>query len=143
LKACDCITASVYDWSDKSRIQTQLTNIWKAIVCGGRDFSDRKMVFAVLDKLDVGHVIEGGAKGADSLAREWAIARCRPFTEYTANWAEHGRGAGPRRNAEMLTEQFIDAVVAFPGGRGTDHMRALAGGQGLPVIDAHSLLASA
>lgn len=133
LKVCQCITPSVYDAANKDRIENRLQTVWKAIVCGGRNFSNKSLLFETLDELDVHHVIEGGATGADALARQWAQQRFRPFTEYPANWTEHGRRAGPLRNAEML-EENPDAVVAFPGGRGTDHMIALAAERGVPII---------
>ena len=133
LKVCECLTPSVYDAANRDRIDSRLQTVWKAIVCGGRNFLDKSLLFATLDELDVRHVIEGGATGADALAREWAQQRFRPFTEYPANWMAQGRGAGPRRNAAML-EENPDAVVAFPGGRGTDHIIALAAGRGVPIV---------
>jgi|ERR1700674_539314 len=134
VKTCACTSNLVFDPADRSKVQQRVKiPVYKALVCGGRNFSDRKLLFSSLDKLDVGHVVEGGADGADTLAREWARARCRPFTEYTANWAEHGKGAGPRRNADMLEEE-PNAIVAFPGGRGTAHMVALAAGRGFLIV---------
>lgn len=107
----------------------------RVLVCGGRDFSDRETVFAVLDRLKRMHgrltVIQGGARGADALAREWCQAQdsVRMINE-PANWKEHGRAAGPIRNQHMLDEHRPDLVIAFPGGRGTADMveRALQAG---------------
>ena len=42
--------------------------------------------------------------------------------EFPADWAKHGKAAGPIRNAEMLTEFLPDYIVAFPGGKGTADM---------------------
>ena len=56
----------------------------KVLVCGGRDFDDRAAVYAKLDRLHADRpfraVIAGGARGADTLAIEWANqgSRC-PF----------------------------------------------------------------
>jgi hypothetical protein len=98
----------------------------RAIVCGGRDYDDRDSVFSILDrarvKLGLEFVIEGGALGADRLAREWAQARGVPFQTYEADWKGEGRSAGPKRNARMLHEGKPGCVIAFAGGNGTNNM---------------------
>lgn len=66
-------------------------------------------------------IISGGAKGADSLAIEWAKARGVTYEVHPAQWDVHGKAAGPIRNQEMI-DAGIDLLVAFPGGRGTAHM---------------------
>lgn len=49
------------------------------LVCGGRDYANRDLVFATLDRIDkqrgVKILIEGGANGADALARQWTRRR--------------------------------------------------------------------
>ena len=76
----------------------------KVIVCGGRDFDDKDRVFHVLDRLHARHprltIIEGGAAGADRLARWWAITRAVDYLTVPADWKKHGRAAGPKRNAQ-------------------------------------------
>jgi hypothetical protein len=89
------------------------------LVCGGRDFADRDWLFRVLDELGPSEVIHGAARGADRLAGEWARARGVACREYPADWKGQGRGAGFRRNPDL--------VVAFPGGRSTADMVAKAG----------------
>lgn len=110
----------------------------KVIVCGGRDYRNRDHLFAWLDKFHerycIEHLIQGGAKGADRLAREWAIARGIKWSEYRPDWGTYGRGAGPRRNQQMLN-QNPNFVVAFPGGRGTDDMINRAKAAGVKVCD--------
>jgi hypothetical protein len=72
------------------------------LVCGGRQFEDRVMLSAALDRLskDRGFslVVSGGARGADTLAEEWAKAAGLPTTVYHADWGKLGRKAGPIRN---------------------------------------------
>lgn len=113
--------------------------IW--IVCGGRDYADKEILFKTLDDLidttdDI--VIEGGAPGADTLAGEWAQARGVNFLVAPALWGFHGPKAGPLRNHFMGDiamalgmSEYADpdtfrvgrpGIVAFPGGRGTSHM---------------------
>jgi hypothetical protein len=56
-----------------------------------------------------------------------------PVSTFFAAWHEHGRGAGPIRNRQMLEEGRPDLVVAFPGGHGTAGMIKLALKAGVPV----------
>jgi len=102
---------------------------FRLLVCGGRDYSDRDALFSALDRVHdrvgVGCVIHGVARGADSLAGEWATARGIAQEPYPADWSQ-GRKAGPIRNRRMLEEGKPDGVVAFPGGRGTAGMVRLA-----------------
>ncbi len=52
---------------------------------------------------------------------------------YEADWHEHGRAAGPIRNARMIAEGRPDLVIAFPGGRGTADMVSRARKAGIEV----------
>ena len=89
------------------------------IVTGGRNYNDFAKVADVLDAMKVTRLIQGGATGADALAREWAQAMKVECITVNADWERHGRAAGPIRNEEMII-QYPDAiVVAFPGGSGT------------------------
>lgn len=97
------------------------------IICGGRDFDNREMLFARLDDfhqhtVKITRLIHGGARGADTLAGEWATARGVEAIACPANWKQHGRGAGPIRNQKMLDENNVAWVIAFQGGRGTADM---------------------
>ncbi len=108
----------------------------RVFVCGGRNYSDREAVFAALDAiwqsvpLDTLLIIQGGADGADALAREWCRTTGEAYVNVPADWKAHGRAAGPIRNQCMLDEHKPNLVLAFPGGRGTADMvrRALAAG---------------
>jgi SLOG family YspA-like protein len=105
----------------------------KAIVCGGREYADGALVKETLDPLGITLLIEGGANGADSLAREWARARGTHTARVDALWEFHGKAAGPLRNTAMLLLN-PDLVVAFPGGSGTESMVKLAEASGVKVI---------
>lgn len=124
----------------------------RILVCGGRDFSNSKFLFWFMDKLceERGWVtgkfsngtflpavdlIHGGARGADSLAGEWAIMACIEPEVYKADWKCHGKRAGPLRNIQMLKEGKPDIVVAFPGGTGTAHMVDIAKRAGIEVVE--------
>ena len=106
----------------------------RVLVCGSRDFSDRSLVDAKLDEVRkrLGgvpmRVISGAARGADTLAADWAARNNVPCDEYPADWDRYGRSAGYRRNEQMLTEGQPHLVVAFPQGesRGTRMMMDIA-----------------
>lgn len=97
------------------------------LICGGRDFTDREMFDSAMSELVAlqgmpSRVIQGGAKGADSLAKGWAQKHALDIKTEKAKWNLYGRGAGPIRNQTMLDKYQPDFVVAFPGGRGTADM---------------------
>lgn len=105
----------------------------RVLVCGGRNYADRARVYKVLDELRPSVVIHGAARGADTLAANWAYTRGVEQLPFPADWEAHGRGAGPRRNAKMLAEGKPDLVVAFPGGNGTADMVARSRRAGVQV----------
>lgn len=106
------------------------------IVCGGRDYRDAAKVDEVLSALNPSSVAQGGASGADALAREWARARGIVVVTYHADWRAYGPAAGPRRNREMLERVTGALVVAFPGGKGTADMVRQARAKGVEVHEA-------
>lgn len=120
----------------------------RVLVCGGRDYDDRAKVYSVLNELDrtgdVSCIIHGAARGADSLAEDWALRRCTGLgnsigvSRFPADWTRFGKSAGYIRNAQMLREGMPDLVVAFPGGRGTANMVKLAKDAGVEVIEVAS-----
>lgn len=108
-------------WDDEGAIQFALSEIL---------FHNRSMV-----------LVHGDCpKGADRIADEWAAARnqfpARPVVveRHPADWEKHGRGAGFRRNAEMV-RLGADLCLAFivDGSRGASHTAALAEKAGIPV----------
>jgi len=108
----------------------------RVLVCGGRKYNDWSTVALALDKLQetfgIVTVISGGATGGDTLAVRWGVEQEKDVQIYPADWTK-GRSAGPQRNKRMLREGKPDMVLAFPGGRGTENMKALAREAGVPV----------
>lgn len=98
----------------------------RILVCGGRDYSDVTRVCNALNKAHakspITMLIHGAARGADNCAADWAVKRGIEVKQFPANWQEHGRAAGPMRNQAMLNFGMPDAVIAFPGGKGTADM---------------------
>lgn len=77
-----------------------------------------------LKDIGISVLIEGEAKGADTLARSWAYRNNIPVLRFPANWSKYGRAAGPIRNKQMLVEGMPELVVAFlaPESIGTRNM---------------------
>lgn len=102
----------------------------RLLVCGGREFERWQWLSSSLDYVDdvwpLEALICGMAHGADTLAERWAKYKGIPVLEFPARWRDYGRAAGAKRNAQMLQEGKPDLVIAFPGGRGTANMCALA-----------------
>ncbi len=100
----------------------------RVLVCGGRDYDQAEVVDAILDatKKTFGEIvlIQGGASGADRLAKMWAKRNNVRCEQYNADWDKHGKAAGPIRNQWMIDDGKPDYFVAFPGGKGTADMIA-------------------
>lgn len=99
--------------------------VW--LICGGRDFADAGMFKSAMGDLIFlrrmpWRIIQGGANGADRMAREWAREHALELATELTEWEKHGRAAGPIRNQAMLDRHQPGLVVAFPGGRGTADM---------------------
>lgn len=104
------------------------------LVTGGRDFTDQVRVTSALDGLLAAPdlLIQGGAKGADRCALEWARTRGVHPVTVEALWDFYKKPAGHKRNEAMLWLRPA-LCVAFPGGRGTDGMVDLCVRAGIPV----------
>lgn len=111
----------------------------RVLICGGRGYWDGNRVWHVLDaavdRLGLSFVIQGGATGADNLARQWARDHGVPFETYAADWQAQGNAAGPIRNQRMIDEGRPEAVIAFPGCSGTADMVRRARAAGIPVYE--------
>jgi len=96
----------------------------KIAIVGSRTFDDYNFLKAILYKHTKGipnsySIVSGGAKGADSLAKQYAEEFKIPIKEFLPDWATHGKSAGPIRNEQIVEE--CDIVIAFWDGisRGT------------------------
>lgn len=99
----------------------------RVLVCGGREFSNKELIFKTLDAVKRKYpeellIIHGAASGADLFAEAWAKDRQVPYLGIPAEWLKYGRKAGPIRNKYMADNCNLDACVAFAGGNGTKDM---------------------
>ena len=113
----------------------------RILICGDRDWTNRRLIEKFIDLLKPDHVIEGGARGADTIAREVCEDRNIDFLDMPADWDMLGNSAGPVRNREMLKEGQrlgLDYVLAFHNdikrSKGTADMVAIASKAGIPVV---------
>lgn len=108
----------------------------KTIIAGGRDyrmtFGDLLHLDAYRRSLPITEVVSGAASGADACGENWARSRGVAIRWFMADWSTHGKAAGPIRNQQMA--DYADALIAFPGGRGTADMIRRAEKRGLKVI---------
>ena len=93
----------------------------RLIIAGGRNYVPTRADRTFLDSIkNVTEVVSGCASGADFAGELWATLNNIPIKRFPAEWSKYGRGAGPLRNLKMA--KYADALVAFPGGRGTANM---------------------
>jgi YspA, cpYpsA-related SLOG family len=125
----------------------------KAIISGGRDFSDKIHLETTLKYClkwwNLSLIITGGATGADTLAHNWATSHGLQTLVKKANWEDITREgavirkrrdgslydalAGHHRNQLMLNEK-PNVVIAFKGGTGTEQMITISRKAGVPVF---------
>lgn len=94
----------------------------KILVTGSRDWIDRDKMRSIFRWLTEAPdsdkeilLIQGGARGADFIARDIALEFGWPVVTFPALWDKDGRyAAGPKRNRRMFDTTKPDVVWAFP-----------------------------
>jgi hypothetical protein len=111
----------------------------RLVVCGGRDYYNQNRIYDTLTKahslIPITLLAHGAARGADTIAGDWAKAHDVPVAEFPADWNAEPRRAGMIRNSKMLAEVRPHLVLAFPGGRGTADCVAKARKAGYHVLE--------
>jgi hypothetical protein len=115
---------------------------YRILITGSRNWDDTDLIHAALATAcfeNVPAVLVHGAcpTGADALASRWVRQhRVIGLTEelHPAQWRWHGKAAGPRRNAHMVS-LGADVCLAFikDGSRGASHTARIAEQAGIPV----------
>lgn len=119
-----------------------MTTPYRLLITGSRNWEDKQAVWDALAPIaralpadqDLVLVHGGCPTGADAMCDEWARGFGAVIEVHPANWAKHGRMAGPIRNAEMVN-LGADLVLAFirDNSRGASHTAALAEAAGIPT----------
>lgn len=106
------------------------------IVAGGREFKDYDLMDRALSDfiLQDDILVQGGARGADLLAAQWAQRNGVVYETFVAHWDLLGAFAGHERNRRMLAAG-AQLVLAFPGGKGTANMVEIARAENVVVIE--------
>lgn len=114
----------------------------RILITGDRNWRDGVRVYRALEQwlgqhlFDPITIISGDARGADTYADVCAQLLGYDVERYPANWEEHGRSAGPRRNQQML-DSGVDRCIAFhddlAASKGTRDMVERVERAGLPV----------
>lgn len=110
----------------------------KVLICGSRDINDRAVVAPAVAQsgMALTHIVSGGARGVDTLARLYAQSNGIEFTEHVADWEGRGRRAGYLRNITMVDD--VEAVIAVwdggePWHEAFDRLRHFTGETGLGI----------
>ena len=118
---------------------------FRVLVTGSREFTDYATVcmeiggvlrhlIATVRPVPKIVVVHGAARGADELADRAARAFGMATEPHPADWDAFGKGAGYRRNAEMV-KAGADVCLAFfqqgAANRGTSHCVRLAEAAGI------------
>lgn len=108
----------------------------KILICGSRGINDPALVAHAIEKsgMKPTHIVSGGARGVDTLARFYAQSRGIEFSEYVADWDKYGKRAGYIRNCVMIGA--VEAVIAVWDGKspGTKHSIDYATSRGKEVF---------
>ncbi len=84
------------------------------IFCGDRNWTDRIAIRnQLLRQNKESIIVEGGANGADTIAKEEAEKLGYTVKEYPADWNQYGPAGGPIRNQKMIKCEKPDMVIAF------------------------------
>jgi hypothetical protein len=108
----------------------------RVIIAGGRDYHNYDTVLEAIkeSQFNITTVVSGGAAGVDAMGEKYAEDMNLRLNVYNADWATHGRAAGPIRNRKM--SENADALIAIWDGksRGTRNMIETATKRGLLVF---------
>ena len=106
-------------------------NRFYLLIAGSRDFEDYELLkqytdYALRNRTEKIVIISGGARGADTLAKQYAYEKQYDYLEFSADWNTFGKSAGYIRNEEMhkFIAQFENrgAIYFWDGkSRGTAH----------------------
>lgn len=110
----------------------------RVLVTGSRTWTDESIIQKALEReFEPGAVLVSGAcpRGGDEICERLGAAIGYQIERHPADWKRHGRGAGFRRNVEMV-QRGADVCLGFVAGgsRGASHTVNAARAAGLRVV---------
>lgn len=91
--------------------------LFVVLVFGSREYDNRKKLYSKLNLLDatqrIDIVLQGGARGADTMGEDWARENERICIRVPAEWTRFRRSAGPIRNQRMLDLFYPSYALGF------------------------------
>lgn len=98
----------------------------KLMVCGSRGITDEQFIFNEIETYiaelnDDVIIIEGEARGVDSIAKKWALTHNKQIMSFPAQWDLYGKSAGFRRNYDMVNACDHCLVLWDGQSKGTKH----------------------
>lgn len=120
-----CIEKEAYAlYQECLECEDKLCNYFFCLVVGSRDFCNYEVLKQKLDSLlqnkEKVIIVSGGARGADTLAKQYAVEKGYRYKEFPANWELYGKKAGFIRNEEMhkyIAKAKDRGCVAFWDGK--------------------------
>jgi hypothetical protein len=101
----------------QSNLPKVIYPLTRILVCGDRNWTNINRIREILTHYKhhtaLSTIIEGEARGADTMARIVAIELSLEIVAFPAYWTKYGRGAGPIRNKQMLDEGHPQLILAF------------------------------
>ncbi len=110
----------------------------RILICGDRNWADENAVKDIIKQFEPSAIIEGEAKGADTLARLCGEELGIEVLRFPADWKGLGKAAGPIRNSQMLKVGLPDIIIGFhnniESSKGTRDMLSRAYASGKPTF---------
>ncbi|AFI55376.1 hypothetical protein TSMG0093 [Halocynthia phage JM-2012] len=131
------------EWLEKLKDLLLKEDEVRLLICGSRDLTDPAPIYNILVPLlaslsiEVGSrliIVEGGARGADKVAKDLALRLGLRCETYVADWDNLGRSAGYVRNADMV--KVSSATLAYWDriSKGTKHSINLSIKKRIPLM---------
>lgn len=111
----------------------------RTLVYKSREFNNYEILEEILDRYEgkyaITEIIEGEARGDNTLLRIYGEHRGIPVRSFSADWNLYGKRAGDIRNAALLAEEKPEWVIVLrrPESLATENMIKQARKAGVPV----------
>lgn len=125
------LTANAANETNKAGT-TDMTATVRLAVVGSRTCTDEKVIHQHIANWCAQHnyaeleIVSGGAKGVDSAAASFAAKNDVALCELLPDWKRHGRGAGFKRNIDIVDRATHVLAIWDGQSKGTQHSMSLA-----------------